>query len=156
MAYPLVRPVIVYRGVRWCHGRRCTAHAAHSTLNRILDGGHITEDHDTAIYEGFISEVPSFDLFLLALPRRRRHEITSLSGVMMVLIYAGLGDMGVQPIVHLSNRAFFGLEFLKRATVWDQLKRTDFTGHPFSLCGPVTHTYPLQHNPEIDSTSVAM
>jgi hypothetical protein len=68
----------------------------------------------------FISEVPSFDLFLLSLPRQRSHEITSLSGVMMMMmmmISAGLSDMGVQPIAHLSNRAFFGSEFLKHATV---------------------------------------
>jgi hypothetical protein len=62
----------------------------------------------------FISEVPSFDLFLLSLPRQRSHEITSLSGVMMMMM---MSDMGVQPIVHLSNRAFFGSEFLKHATV---------------------------------------
>ena len=86
---------------------------------------------------------PLIDLILLSLPRLRSHEITSLSGVMMMMmISAGLSDMGVQPIVHLSNRAFFGSEFLKHGvTVWDQLKRTDFTGNPCSLYDFVTHAY---------------
>ena len=85
---------------------------------------------------------PLIDLILLSLPRLRSHEITSLSGVMMMMmISAGLSDMGVQPIIHLSNRAFFGIEFLKHATVWDQLKRTDFTGNPCSLYDFVTHAY---------------
>jgi len=84
---------------------------------------------------------PLIDLILLSLPRLRSHEITSLSGVMMMMISAGLSDMGVQPIIHLANRAFFGIEFLKHATVWDQLKRTDFTGNPCSLYDFVTHAY---------------